>query len=75
MDFDLKSLHPLEIRLLRHVSKNEKITTERITGELSYKLWQCNQAFSWLSAKSYIVARGPGTIRWKLSCPSLLLLP
>ncbi|MCK5201114.1 MAG: phenylalanine--tRNA ligase subunit alpha, partial [Spirochaetales bacterium] len=55
MDFDLKSLHPLEIRLLRHVSKNEKITTERITGELSYKLGQCNQAFSWLSAKSYIV--------------------
>lgn len=55
MDFDLKSLHPLEIRLLRHVAKNEKITTERITGELSYKLGQCNQAFSWLSAKSYIV--------------------
>ncbi|MCK5672315.1 MAG: phenylalanine--tRNA ligase subunit alpha, partial [Spirochaetales bacterium] len=54
MDFDLKSLHPLEIRLLRHVAKNEEITTERITGELSYKLGQCNQAFSWLSAKSYI---------------------
>jgi len=55
MDFDLKSLHPLEIRLLRHVSRNEEITTDRITGELSYKLGQCNQAFSWLSAKSYIV--------------------
>ena len=54
MDFDLKSLHPLEIRLLRHVAKNETITTERISKELSYKLGQCNQAFSWLSAKSYI---------------------
>ncbi len=54
MDFDLKSLHPLEIRLLRHVAKNVKITTERISTELSYKLGQCNQAFSWLSAKSYI---------------------
>ncbi len=54
MDYDLKSLHPLEIRLLRHVARNEKITTERITTELFYKLGQCNQAFSWLSAKAYI---------------------
>ena len=54
MDFDLKSLHPLEIRLLRHVSKNEEITTERISSELSYKLGQCNQSFSWLAAKEYI---------------------
>ncbi len=54
MDFDLKSLHPLEIRLLRHVSKSEDITAERISSELSYKLGQCNQAFSWLFAKDYI---------------------
>lgn len=54
MDFDLKSLHPLEIRLLRHVVMDEKITAERISKELSYKLGQCNQAFSWLSAKTYI---------------------
>ncbi len=54
MDFDLKSLHPLEIRLLRHVATNEDITAERISSDLSYNLGQCNQTFSWLSAKSYI---------------------
>lgn len=54
MDIDVKNLHPLEVRLLRAVKKGESITTERITDELGYKVGQCNQAFSWLSAKGCI---------------------
>jgi phenylalanyl-tRNA synthetase alpha chain len=51
MDIDVKSLHPLEIKLIRHVSPGEDITAERIVAELDYKLGQCNQAFSWLEAR------------------------
>ncbi len=54
MEIDVKSLHPLEIRLLRNVGDSDEITAESIMSSLSYKLGQCNQAFSWLSAKSYI---------------------
>ncbi len=51
MDIDVKNLHPLEVKLLRHVKKGETITGERIIDELGYKVGQCNQAFSWLCAK------------------------
>lgn len=52
MDIDVKNLHPLEIRLLRHVKKDQDITADRIVKELSYKIGQCNQAFSWLTARA-----------------------
>lgn len=55
MDIDVKNLHPLEVRLLRHVALGESITGERIVEELGYKVGQCNQAFSWLSAKGYLI--------------------
>ncbi|MFA7395547.1 MAG: phenylalanine--tRNA ligase subunit alpha [Sphaerochaetaceae bacterium] len=55
MDIDVRNLHPLEIRLLRHVSEGEKITAERLIEELDYNVGQCNQAFSWLSGKNLIV--------------------
>ena len=51
MDIDVKNFHPLEVKLLRHVSAGEDITAERIVKELDYKIGQCNQSFSWLSAK------------------------
>lgn len=51
MDIDVKNLHPLEVRLLRHVNAGEDITADRIVRELGYKVGQCNQAFSWLAAK------------------------
>ncbi len=54
MDVDVKSLHPLEVRTLRHVKPEEEITTERLVQELSFNIGQCNQAFSWLSAKGFI---------------------
>ncbi len=51
MDIDVKNLHPLEVKLLRYVNAGEDITQESISSGLGYKTGQCNQAFSWLSAK------------------------
>jgi len=58
MEIDVRNLHPLEIRLLRHVSTGEPITSQRLIDELDYKIGQCNQSFSWLSAKGYIEEKG-----------------
>jgi len=54
MDIDVKSLHPLEIKMLRGVSSGEELTPAGMMERLSFKLGQCNQAFSWLSAKGLI---------------------
>jgi len=51
MDIDVKNLHPLEVRLLRHVSLGEDISAESVISGLGYKVGQCNQAFSWLTQK------------------------
>ncbi|MDY6343903.1 MAG: phenylalanine--tRNA ligase subunit alpha [Sphaerochaetaceae bacterium] len=61
MDIDVKNLHPLEVRLLRHVKVGEPITAERIVSELGYNVGQCNQAFSWLCAKNYLVEKSRTT--------------
>ena len=62
MDIDVKNFHPLEVKLLRHVSGTEDITAERIVKELDYKVGQCNQAFSWLSAKGCLEETGRKTV-------------
>lgn len=49
-----EQLHPLEIKLLLHVDKGTEITAPMLITELSYNLGQCNQAFSWLTAKGLI---------------------
>lgn len=54
MEIDVRNLHPLEIRLLRHVSPGESITAQRLIDELDYNIGQCNQAFSWLVAKGFL---------------------
>lgn len=54
MEIDVRNLHPLEIRLLRHATPGEPITARRLMEELDYKIGQCNQAFSWLSAKGFL---------------------
>ena len=54
MDIEVKNLHPLEVRLLRHVDLGQDITAQRLVDELDYKIGQCNQAFSWLTAKGCI---------------------
>ena len=51
MDIDVKNLHPLEVKLLRYVNAGEDITEEKIISGLGYKVGQCNQAISWLTAK------------------------
>lgn len=58
MEIEVKNLHPLEVKLLRHVSLGENINAERIIEELGYKVGQCNQAFSWLCAKECLVEKG-----------------
>ena len=62
MDIEVKNFHPLEVKLLRHVNAGEDITAERIVKELDYKVGQCNQAFSWLSAKGCLEEAGRKTI-------------
>ncbi len=62
MDIDVKNFHPLEVKLLRHVAPGEDITAERIVNELDYKVGQCNQAFSWLSAKGCLEETGRKTV-------------
>ena len=62
MDIDVKNFHPLEVKLLRHVNPGEDITADRIVNELDYKIGQCNQAFSWLSAKGCLNETGRRTI-------------
>ena len=62
MDIDVKNFHPLEVKLLRHVNPGEDITADRIVNELDYKIGQCNQAFSWLSAKGCLQETGRKTI-------------
>jgi phenylalanyl-tRNA synthetase alpha chain len=54
MEVDAKSLHPLEVKILRHVKPGEEISAERLVDELSFKIGQCNQAFSWLLGKECI---------------------
>ena len=54
MDIDVKKLHPLEVKLLRHVPSGKHFSHEDIIKELGYKMGQCNQAFSWLEAKDLV---------------------
>ena len=58
MDIEVKNLHPLEVKLLRHVSAGEDISAEKIIDSLGYKVGQCNQAFSWLLAKGCLEETG-----------------
>lgn len=64
MEMELKSLHPLEVRLLRHVKPTEEITAARLIEELDYKLGQCNQCFSWLTAKGLLSEMKRETSVW-----------
>ena len=50
----IKQLHPLEVRLLRHVRGGEQFGAARLQAELAFNQGQCNQVFSWLFAKGLI---------------------
>ena len=46
-----KSLHQLEVKVLRGYGPGDDLDAGRIVRELGFKEGQANQAFSWLSAK------------------------
>jgi phenylalanyl-tRNA synthetase alpha chain len=50
----VKSLHPLEIKVLRKFKKNDLLTAETLVETLEYKVGQANQALSWLAAKDFV---------------------
>ena len=50
----IKTLHPLEIKVLLHMETGKKINAEILIQGLSFNLGQCNQVFSWLSAKELL---------------------
>ena len=54
MSFDVKNLHPLEIKVLLHVAPDEQFDTDSVVSKLGFNIGQCNQAFSWLAAKGLI---------------------
>jgi phenylalanyl-tRNA synthetase alpha chain len=47
----VKSLHPLEVKLLLRYGPADELDAARLQAELGYKEGQANQAFSWLAAK------------------------
>ena len=47
----VKTLHPLEVKVLLNYKPGERLDAARLQAELDYKEGHCNQAFSWLSAK------------------------
>ncbi|HUX39798.1 MAG TPA: phenylalanine--tRNA ligase subunit alpha [Rectinemataceae bacterium] len=59
-----KSLHQLEVKVLRDYSPGEDLDAGRLVRELGYKEGQANQAFSWLAAKGLASesARIPRTV-------------
>ena len=47
----VRTLHPLEIKVLGAYAPGEELSAARLAADLGYKEGQANQAFSWLSAK------------------------
>ncbi len=54
MSYDVKNLHPLEVKVLLHVEPGEEINNKTVISKLQYNVGQCNQAFSWLAGKGLI---------------------
>jgi phenylalanyl-tRNA synthetase alpha chain len=51
----IKSLHPLEVRVLKTYSPGDILTPERMEIDLGFNLGQSNQAISWLSGRNMLV--------------------
>lgn len=54
VDAILKTLHPLEVKVLRHFGNGAEIGPAGMIDALGFNLGQCNQALSWLSGRSAI---------------------
>ncbi len=55
MSSNVAHLHPLEIKLLRALEPKDTVTSELVLERTSFNQGQCNQAISWLQAKSALV--------------------
>ena len=53
-DTALKSLHPLEVKVLLHYDHRVIFDVDSMQPELGLVVGQCNQALSWLSAKALV---------------------
>ena len=51
----VKSLHPLEVKILLRYAAGDELDAARLEAELGYKEGQASQAFSWLVAKGLAV--------------------
>jgi phenylalanyl-tRNA synthetase alpha chain len=54
----VKSLHPLEVKVLLRYGPSDRLDGGRLEAELGYKEGHSNQAFSWLSAKGLAAEDG-----------------
>ena len=63
MDWDslVKSLHPLEVKILLSFGPGTALTAELLAQKLDYKVGQSNQAFSWLVGKALAAESGRST--------------
>jgi len=59
----VKSLHPLEVKVLLRYTDRDRLDASRLQAELDYKEGHSNQAFSWLSAKGLAAEDGPREVR------------
>lgn len=58
IDTLVKSLHPLEVKILLNFKPGQELTADVLAEKLDYKVGQSNQAFSWLCGKSLAVENG-----------------
>ncbi len=63
MDWDnlVKSLHPLEVKILLNFAPGAALTADLLAQKLDYKVGQSNQALSWLVAKTLAAETGRST--------------
>jgi phenylalanyl-tRNA synthetase alpha chain len=54
----VKTLHPLEVKVLLAYGPEERLDAAKLAVDLQYKEGHANQAFSWLSAKGLAVEDG-----------------
>jgi len=54
----VKTLHPLEVKVLLKYGQNDLLDAARLQTELGYKEGHANQAFSWLGAKQLVTEAG-----------------
>jgi phenylalanyl-tRNA synthetase alpha chain len=50
----VKNLHPLEVKIIRHYTRCDEMTIEKVEAELNFKPGNGNQALSWLAGKGII---------------------